>query len=474
MNSSETPEPKDLPETIRPESERESSVHQRFRDAHEGHKHSGLDESRTSTGVIWATDQAAAKGYYDEPHLWGNLGQGAPETTPISADGKDEPIPRPTSVDMTSDDLEYGPVAGLKELRAAVAKLYNEDHRQGMESQYTWENVCIVPGGRAGLVRIGAVLGNVYVGFYIPDYSAYSDMLGTFKNFSAVPTPLDRDDNYHLTPEIVEGDLKRGTAVFLASNPRNPTGNVSRDEELERIHNSCRGKATLVMDEFYSGYQYTTNCDGRTISSAKYVQDVNKDDVLIVDGMTKRFRLPGWRVCWVLGPKDFIHSLSSSGSFLDGGANVPLQKAAIEMLEPQRVRKQMAFLQRHFMTKRDFVVGRLREIGFTIKTPPEATFYIWLDLSGLPSKINNGLTFFEACLEEKVIVVPGIFFDLNPAHRRDLFDSPCHHYVRLSYGPKMETLKRAMDGIERVVKKAKMLEEKEFKERQKNEENRGR
>ena len=49
--------------------------------------------------------------------------------------------------------------------------------------------------------------------------------------------------------------------------------------------------------------------------------------------------------------------------------------------------------------------------------------------------------------------VPGIFFDLNPAKRRDLFDSPCHHFVRLSYGPKMDTLKRGLDGIERLVKR---------------------
>ena len=51
------------------------------------------------------------------------------------------------------------------------------------------------------------------------------------------------------------------------------------------------------------------------------------------------------------------------------------------------------------------------------------------------------------------VVVPGIFFDLNPAKRRDLFDSPCHHFVRLSYGPKMETLEKGLDGIERVVNK---------------------
>jgi hypothetical protein len=50
--------------------------------------------------------------------------------------------------------------------------------------------------------------------------------------------------------------------------------------------------------------------------------------------------------------------------------------------------------------------------------------------------------------------VPGIFFDLNPAKRRDLFDSPCHHFVRISYGPKMDVLVKGMDGIERVVKKA--------------------
>ena len=51
--------------------------------------------------------------------------------------------------------------------------------------------------------------------------------------------------------------------------------------------------------------------------------------------------------------------------------------------------------------------------------------------------------------------VPGIFFDLNPAKRRDLFDSPCHHFVRLSYGPRSENLSMGLDGIERVINKHK-------------------
>lgn len=84
-------------------------------------------------------------------------------------------------------------------------------------------------------------------------------------------------------------------------------------------------------------------------------------------------------------------------------------------------------------------------------------------VSNLPQEINNGMGFFHACLEEKVIIVPGIYFDLNPSHRRDLFDSPAHHFVRLSYGPSMETLERALDGMERIIQRAKkhQLEKKE-------------
>ena len=48
------------------------------------------------------------------------------------------------------------------------------------------------------------------------------------------------------------------------------------------------------MDEFYSGYFYGSGCNGAVVSAAENVVDVNSDDVLIIDGMTKRFRLPGW------------------------------------------------------------------------------------------------------------------------------------------------------------------------------------
>ena len=86
------------------------------------------------------------------------------EPRPGRARGRDIPDapPRPQSIPLSHDSLEYAPTTGVKALREAVANLYNHTYRQGKASQYTYENVCIVPGGRAGLSRVAAVIGDVY------------------------------------------------------------------------------------------------------------------------------------------------------------------------------------------------------------------------------------------------------------------------------------------------------------------------
>ena len=344
-------------------------------------------------------------GFLDDPNAWANLGQGAPEVEDDIAGS----FKRPTSIPISTAAREYGPTAGIKSMRAAVANLYNVHHRAGKKSQYSWENVCIVPGGRAGLIRIAAVLNNAYLGFFIPDYTAYNEMLSLFRNFAAIPSPLDAEDGYHIHPEKISQEIARGTSVILTSNPRNPTGHMVVNPELAEIQDICRDRATLIMDEFYGGYNYTTGCDGTVVSAADNVEDVDRDDVLIVDGLTKRFRLPGWRIAWIVGPKEFIAAIGSCGSYLDGGAAVPFQEAAIPMLEPDLVRREMKALQTHFKEKRDYVIERLKKMGFKFPdaSVPQSTFYIWLDLVGLPDGLNDGLNFFQRCLEEKTIVVPG-------------------------------------------------------------------
>ncbi|THV07831.1 PLP-dependent transferase [Dendrothele bispora CBS 962.96] len=450
--------------------EKDSEAHQIFRQQ-AGHKPKGFvpqtvnPEEETvpgiehpgSTGVIYCSDRAIANGFsYTNSHAWANLGQGAPEVGPIPG-----AAPRPENIPMPLDSLEYAPTTGVKDLREAVANLYNHTYRKGKNSQYTYENVCIVPGGRSGLSRVGAVIGDVYTSYQIPDYTAYDQMLSAFKRLVPVPTALDPKNKYRLDIEQTRKDIQtQGLAVILASNPRNPTGQVryfAMGKELKELVALGREGTTLILDEFYSWYIYPEHEKdyGKSVSSAEYINDVNEDAVIIVDGLTKNWRLPGWRVCWVLGPKNLITALSQSGSFLDGGANHPLQLAAVPLLDPQHVQQEKIALQRHFKKKRDHVLARLHEMHLDVTVPPNSTFYIWLDLEKLPAPLNNGLTFFEELLKEQTIVIPGIFFDINPSHRRNLFNSPCHHFVRLSFGPPMEDLDKGLDAIARLLKKVK-------------------
>ena len=412
-----------------------------------------LNTKQSSTGVLWVTERANEYGFEDDEKNWANLGQGAPEhgdTIPGS-------FIRPKSVPVPDKSKEYAPTAGIRELREAVANYYNETYRQGKRSKYTYKNVCIVPGGRAGLTRIASIISDCYLSFFLPDYTAYAEMLSLFKNFAPIPVPLAESDNYQVHLDIIKQELIRGVSALLTSNPRNPTGRCMTRQELYELHKICREKCLLIMDEFYSHYYYDDGCTGSSISSAEFVEDVNTDPVLILNGLTKAFRLPGWRICWILGPEEYITSLSSSGSYLDGGSNAPFQYAAIDFLSPPSVKEEMKALQVHFKMKRDYIIGRLTKMGFkfdegkgSTKTP-NSTFYLWLNLSHLPNKLSNCLGFFHECLHEKVIVVPGFFFLINPQNLSRLEDVIWYNYVRISYGPEFHHLELGMDGIERIL-----------------------
>ena len=195
----------------------------------------------------------------------------------------------------------------------------------------------------------------------------------------------------------------RGLGAMLLSNPANPTGQSLEGEELENYVKIARELGVaLLMDEFYSHYYYDGDAvdpqDGgadddsnwpKTVSSASYVEDVNEDPVIIVNGLTKNWRCPGFRICWIVAPKQICEMLSSAGSFLDGGANAPLQKLALPLMDMDFIRRDTWALQRHFKKKRDFLLQNLEKLGITVQWQPTATFYIWADLSALPHPLGK-------------------------------------------------------------------------------------
>ncbi len=399
--------------------------------------------------MIYVTTEAARRGFSTKDPEWCNLGQGQPETGDIPG-----APPRVQQVSICVDDQEYAPIAGLPELRESVAALYNRLYRRGMKSQYSVENVCVSGGGRAALTRAAASLGQINLGHFLPDYTAYEELLDIFKAFTAIPILLEPERGYSFTAEDLRREvLGRGLSAVLLSNPCNPTGKLVEGEELARWVSIARElDCTLLLDEFYSHYIYRGHPGALPVeSAARYVEDVDKDPVLIVDGFTKNWRYPGWRVTWALGPKSVVESLSSAGSFLDGGGSKPLQRAAVPLLEEEHVIRETQAIQACFRDKRDKMLSRLERIGVKFDRAPDGTFYGWGNVSALPERMNDGMAFFRAALEHKVITVPGEFFDVNPGKRRNGRTSRFRQYVRFSFGPSQETIDKALGRIEKMV-----------------------
>lgn len=111
-----------------------------------------------------------------------------------------------------------------------------------------------------------------------------------------------------------------------------------------------------------------------------------------------------------------------------------MQRAIIPLLNPDVVEQETLAIQKHFAHKREIVLRRLNEMGFVLHNDPKGGFYAFVSLENMPAALQDGQTFFNKALENKVICVPGEFFDVDPGKRRSHIPSRLSHYVRIFYG----------------------------------------
>ncbi|MBI2922045.1 MAG: pyridoxal phosphate-dependent aminotransferase [Planctomycetes bacterium] len=401
-------------------------------------------------GVIWVVAEAMKLGFRNGHPDWCNLGQGQPEIGDMAG-----APPRIAGVALRPEDHAYGPLEGIPEMREAVAAHYNRLYRRGKRSRYSAANVAVAQGGRLALTRAMAALGPVAVGYQLPDYTAYEDMLNThLARLSAVGMRTREADGFVLTSKRLAREVEDlGLGAVVISNPCNPTGNVIAGAELAAMVRLARERdVTLLMDEFYSHFIYTAA--GRPgagpVSSAAFVENVDRDPVLVIDGLTKSFRYPGWRVGWVLGPPAMIETLGRAASAIDGGPSRIAQRAAIRALEPARADQETGAVRRVFAEKRNLMVKRLKRMGLRFAAEPRGTFYCWASLDRLRPPFDNAMSFFRHALKRKVMTVPGEFFDVNPGKFRR-GPSPYRSWMRFSFGPPIDNVRMGLERLEGML-----------------------
>lgn len=274
-------------------------------------------------GVIYVVAEAVKLGFTNGHPDWSNLGQGQPEvgTLPLSP-------PRIDLVEMRPGDHAYGPVEGAADLRGVIAAHYNRLYRRGAKTMYGPQNVALASGGRAVLNRLFGALGAARVGYQTPDYTAFTDLFhlhgariqpvrfeGIAEKGHAVPVDL-----------FISAMQSRTIDALLISNPCNPTGNAIRGPDLATLCAAARENGTLLLlDEFYSHYLYEGDAAAAgSLSAAPHVIDIERDPIVLIDGLTKNYRYPGWRIGWLVGPSEIAGAVTRVGSAIDGGLNLPL------------------------------------------------------------------------------------------------------------------------------------------------------
>ena len=180
----------------------------------------------------------------------------------------------------------------------------------------------------------------------------------------------------------------------------------SRGDELARWVALARElDCALLIDEFYSHYIWTAARPGAlpVESAARYVEDVDRDPVVIFDGLTKNWRYPGWRVTWTVGPKQRHRggrqrrARSSTAAARSRCSARRSRCSTTRTSSPRPTRSTRRSARSATGCSRGLERARRR----ASTAPPDGTFYVWGNVAGLPPPLNDGMGFFRAALEQQ-------------------------------------------------------------------------
>ena len=321
---------------------------------------------------------------------------------------------------------KYTPTPGFPELRQAIAD--NLKKRHGLE--YDPETEIIVTVGASQAIDLGfrALLdpGDEVI-TPDPHYICYPPNISLSEGV-AVRVPTYPEDSYALEPDHMEAAITPRTKALLFGNPANPTGALMEKGVLEGVAKIAeKHDLVVIADEIYSTFVY-----GAEFTSFPTLPGM-KERTLLVDGFSKRYGMPGWRIGYAAGPKDII------GAMLDMAQHTMLcppnatQWGALAALTTDD-EADFAKVLAHYDRRRLLLYNELNRIG--LKTPePKGAFYIFPDVS--VTGLGDEVFVEKLLLEEKVMCLPG-----------DSFGERGKDHIRICYATPYEGIKEALVRIE--------------------------
>ena len=329
----------------------------------------------------------------------------------------------------------YTPTPGLPELRQAIVDKTKRDSHYDI----TVDQVLVTNGGKQAVFQ--AIASIVDPGDEVllpsPFWTTYPEAI-KLAGGKSVEVFADETQNYLVTVEQLEAARTPKTKVLLFCSPSNPTGSVYTPEQSKAIGEwAFKNNIWVICDEIYEHLLY----DGATAPSLPVLVPGLADTCIILNGVAKTYAMTGWRVGWMVGPKDVIKAATNLQSHLTSNVSNVSQRAAIAALTGNldAVHK----MGEAFNRRRKLIVDLLNEIpGFECPTP-QGAFYVYPSVKGVLGKTirgkvaNTSAELATIILDEvEVAAIPGEAF--GPSG-----------YLRFSYATSDEDI---VEGIGRIKK----------------------
>ena len=329
----------------------------------------------------------------------------------------------------------YTPTPGLPELRDAIVAKTKRDSNY----EITADQVLVTNGGKQAVYQAFATIINEgdEVLLPAPYWTTYPECIKLAGGVS-IEVFADETQNYLVSVEQLEAARTSKTKAILFCSPSNPTGSVYSQEQVKAIGEwALKNNIWVISDEIYEHLLY----DGASAPSMPVVVPGLADTCIILNGVAKTYAMTGWRVGWMIGPKDVIKAATNLQSHLTSNVSNVSQRAAIAALTGDL--KAVHAMGEAFNRRRALIVGLLNEIpGFVCPTPTGA-FYVYPSVKGVLGKTIRGKTpttsaeLATLLLEEvEVAAVPGEAF--GPSG-----------YLRFSYATSDADI---VEGIGRIKK----------------------
>lgn len=313
----------------------------------------------------------------------------------------------------------YTPAAGLPALREAIAAKTLRDSALAVDAS----QVLVTNGGKHAIFNAVATLidpGDEVI-LQAPYWVTYPEVVSIF---GGVPVPVVTDESTGYLATVAQFEAARTprTKMLIFSSPSNPTGAVYPPGQIAEIGRWAAKHGIWVMtDEIYEHLVY-----GEAVfaSMPTLVPEI-ADRCLIVNGVAKTFAMTGWRVGWVIGPKDFVKGATNLQSHSTSNVSNIAQVAALAAVSGPL--DAVAEMRVAFDRRRKTIVSMLNDLPGITCPEPEGAFYAYPSVKGVLGKsingtvINSSLTLADVALDvAEVAVVPG-----------EAFGTP--GYLRLSY-----------------------------------------